>query len=82
MTDRCVLKPKDQEHLEFYKSWIKLRFFKKKNHIYLSSQDVYFTVKYMKKTGTGQKSPNIEIIIQSYYICFILRVILKDILKN
>ena len=26
--------------------------------------------------------PNIEIIIQSYYICFILIVILKDILKN
>ena len=26
--------------------------------------------------------PNIETIIQSYYICFILRVILKDILKN
>jgi hypothetical protein len=33
-------------------------------------------------TGTGQKPPNNEIIIQSYYICFILMVIIKDILKN
>jgi hypothetical protein len=32
--------------------------------------------------GTGQKPPNIEIIIESYYICFILMVILKDILKE
>jgi hypothetical protein len=37
--------------------------------------------------GTGQKPPdkkppNNEIIIESYYICFILMVILKDILKN
>jgi hypothetical protein len=39
-------------------------------------------------TGTGQRPPpdknppNIEIIIQAYYIYFILMVILKDILKN
>ena len=33
--------------------------------------------------GEQDKSPpNIEIIMQSYYICFILIVILKDILKN
>jgi hypothetical protein len=29
-----------------------------------------------------KKPPNNEIIIESYYICFILMVILKDILKN
>jgi hypothetical protein len=29
-----------------------------------------------------QKAPNNEIIIQSYYICFILMVILKDIFRN
>jgi hypothetical protein len=34
------------------------------------------------KSPPDKKPPNIEIIIQSYYICFILRVILKDILKN
>jgi hypothetical protein len=27
----------------------------------------------LKKMGTGQKLPNNEIIIQSYYICFILK---------
>jgi hypothetical protein len=33
----------------------------------------------LHEAGTGQKPPNNEIIIQSYYICFILMVILKDI---
>jgi hypothetical protein len=33
------------------------------------------------KGPSDKKPPNIEIIIQSYYICFILIVILKDI-KN
>ena len=31
------------------------------------------------KGPSDKKPPNIEIIIQSYYICFILMVILKDI---
>jgi hypothetical protein len=34
------------------------------------------------KAHPDKKPPNIEIIIQAYYICFILMVILKDILKN
>ena len=34
------------------------------------------------KSPQTKSPPDIEIIIQSYYICFILMVILKDILKN
>ena len=34
------------------------------------------------KSPPDKKPPNNEIIIQSYYICFILVVIIKDILKN
>jgi hypothetical protein len=34
------------------------------------------------KSPPDKKPHNYEIIIQSYYICFILMVILKDILKN
>ena len=34
------------------------------------------------KSPPRQKPPNNEIIIQSYYICFEMVVILKDILEN
>ena len=44
--------------------------------------NIIYKIREQDKSPPDKKPPNNEIIIQSYYICFILMVILKDISKN